>query len=70
MTAQSADLASSETVRTVFVRGLQNAHALEKEAMQIMNRQIERLEHYPQMKQLLLQVSLAVRRCNTRCPCP
>jgi hypothetical protein len=23
-----------------------------------------------EMKQLLLQVSLAVRRCNTRCPCP
>jgi ferritin-like metal-binding protein YciE len=55
MTAGTADLASNETVRTIFIRGLQNAHALEKEAMQLMNRQIERLEHYPQMKQLLQQ---------------
>lgn len=55
MTATTVDLTSSETVRTIFIRGLQNAHALEKQAIQIMSRQIERLEHYPEMKQLLQQ---------------
>jgi ferritin-like metal-binding protein YciE len=55
MTATTADLAASDTVRTVFIRGLQNAHALEKQATQLMNRQIERLEHYPEMKQLLVE---------------
>jgi ferritin-like metal-binding protein YciE len=30
-----------------------NAHALEKEALQIMQRQLERLERYPEMSELL-----------------
>jgi ferritin-like metal-binding protein YciE len=55
MVATTADLSSSDTVRSIFVTGLQNAHALEKEAMQLMNRQIERLEHYPDMKRILQQ---------------
>ncbi|WP_230531729.1 ferritin-like domain-containing protein [Microvirga roseola] len=53
MVATTADLASSETVRTIFITGLQNAHALEKEAIQLMQRQVERFEHYPEMSSLL-----------------
>lgn len=56
MTASTAgmmDLTSNETVRNIFITGLQNAHALEKEALQLMQRQIERFEHYPEMSNLL-----------------
>jgi len=55
MVATTADLSSSETVKNIFITGLQNAHALEKEAIQLMNRQIERIEHYPEMRELLRQ---------------
>ena len=37
------DLTGSETAHSIFITGLVNAHALEKQALQIMNRQIERL---------------------------
>ena len=49
------DLTGSETAHSIFITGLVNAHALEKQALQIMNRQIERLERYPEMEQLLRQ---------------
>lgn len=38
---------------TLYVTALQNTHALEMQALQIMQRQIERLEHYPEMEQAL-----------------
>lgn len=38
-----------DTIRPLFVTGLRNAHALENEALSIMNRQIDRLENYPDM---------------------
>lgn len=41
-------MATSPT-RDLFVVGLRNAHALENEALSIMNRQIERLENYPEL---------------------
>ncbi len=44
---------ASETVQSIFVTGLRNAHALEQEALQIMQRQVERLRHYPEMEQAL-----------------
>ncbi|SCY45604.1 ferritin-like domain-containing protein [Microvirga guangxiensis] len=55
MTASTGttDLASNETVKNVFITGLQNAHALEKEALQLMQRQVERFENYPEMSDLL-----------------
>ena len=56
MTASTAgmmDLSSNETVKNIFITGLQNAHALEKEALQLMQRQVERFEHYPEMSDLL-----------------
>ena len=55
MVATTADLASSETVKNVFITGLQNAHALEKEAVQLMQRQLERFKNYPEMSQVLQQ---------------
>jgi ferritin-like metal-binding protein YciE len=53
MVATTADLASSETVKNIFITGVQNAHALEKEALQLMQRQVERFENYPEMSQIL-----------------
>jgi ferritin-like metal-binding protein YciE len=32
-----------------YITGLRNAHALEKQAIQLMERQVERLENYPAM---------------------
>jgi len=52
-TAGMTDLTSNETVKNIFITGLQNAHALEKEALQLMQRQVERFENYPEMSQLL-----------------
>ena len=46
-------LSSSDTVQSIYVTALRNAHALETEALQIMQRQVERLEHYPEMEQRL-----------------
>ncbi|HEY7383364.1 MAG TPA: ferritin-like domain-containing protein [Beijerinckiaceae bacterium] len=45
----------SETLQSIFVTALRNTHALETEALQIMNRQVERLERYPEMEQKLRQ---------------
>ncbi|TCT02148.1 ferritin-like metal-binding protein YciE [Aquabacter spiritensis] len=43
------DKQMAQSVRDVFVVGLKNAHAVENEALSIMNRQIERLESYPEL---------------------
>ena len=45
-------MSSSDSPRNTFITGLQNAHSLEKEAIQLMNRQIERIENYPEMQLL------------------
>jgi ferritin-like metal-binding protein YciE len=37
----------SEDVREVFITGLRNAHAMEKQALSIMEPQVARLESYP-----------------------
>ncbi len=39
--------------REVFVTGLRNAHAVENQALELMNRQVERIENYPEIKQRL-----------------
>jgi len=39
--------------QSLYVTALQNTHALELQALQIMQRQIERLERYPEMKAIL-----------------
>jgi ferritin-like metal-binding protein YciE len=40
---------TNETARSLFVDGLKNAHALENQALSIMNRQVERLDSYPEL---------------------
>jgi ferritin-like metal-binding protein YciE len=46
---------SSDEVRSVFVTGLKNAHAMENQALAIMRPQADRLESYPEMAQHLRQ---------------
>jgi len=36
--------------QSVFVTALRNAHALENQALELMNRQVERIENYPEVK--------------------
>lgn len=36
--------------RLLYVTGLHNAHAMETQAIQLLSRQVERLEHYPEME--------------------
>lgn len=40
---------SSNTTRELFVTGLVNAHAVEKQALSIMTPQVSRIEHYPEV---------------------
>ena len=46
---------TSERANSVFVTGLKNAHALENQALELMNRQVERIENYPDIKAKLKQ---------------
>ncbi len=45
--------AAKDTAREIFVVGLRNAHALEREAVQIMQRQVDRIQNYPEVSQRL-----------------
>ena len=36
--------------RSIYVTALKNTHALELQALQIMERQVERLQRYPEME--------------------
>jgi ferritin-like metal-binding protein YciE len=51
----SSALAGNENVQQIFVVGVQNAHSLEKQAIQLMERQIERITNYPEMRARLEQ---------------
>jgi ferritin-like metal-binding protein YciE len=44
---------SAQTAQDLFADGLRNAHAMEKQALSIMQPQLNRLEHYPQVATLL-----------------
>jgi ferritin-like metal-binding protein YciE len=43
----------ASSIRDIYITGLQNAHALEAQAIQLCNRQVERLENYPEMREQL-----------------
>jgi ferritin-like metal-binding protein YciE len=43
----------SEEAQHIYVVGLRNAHALEKQAIEIMERQVGRLTHYPELSRRL-----------------
>jgi ferritin-like metal-binding protein YciE len=40
----------TQTARDIFVVGLRNAHAMEVQARELMERQSERLDDYPEVK--------------------
>src|SRR5947199_1875355 len=40
----------TQTARDIFVVGLRNAHAMEVQARELMERQSERLDEYPEVK--------------------
>lgn len=40
---------ATPTVRTVFITGLQNAHAVENQALALIDRQLDRLARYPEV---------------------
>ena len=48
-------MTSTISARDVFVDGLRNAHAMEKQALSIMEPQLKRLEHYPEVSAMLDQ---------------
>ena len=41
------------SIKDIYITGLQNAHALEAQAIQLCQRQVERLENYPEMREQL-----------------
>jgi ferritin-like metal-binding protein YciE len=51
-TATGRPLTSDAALET-YATGLKNAHALEQQAMQLMQRQLERYEHYPEVSRRL-----------------
>jgi len=53
MAATTTGVTSSETTQSIFITALRNTHALEQEALQIMERQLERIDHYPEMADML-----------------
>src|SRR3954447_15772691 len=44
---------TSDAARSIFITGLKNAHALEAQATQIIGRQLDRLENYPEVAERL-----------------
>jgi ferritin-like metal-binding protein YciE len=40
----------AQTAREIFIVGLRNAHAMETQARELMERQSERLDEYPEVK--------------------
>ena len=44
---------NSEFARDFFVTGLRNQHAVENQAIELLGRQIDRLENYPEMSAML-----------------
>lgn len=53
----------SKTARDLFVVGLRNAHAMEIQARELMERQSERLDDYPEVK---AKVSAHLRETNAQ----
>lgn len=44
-----------DTFRSIFATGVRNAHALEKQAIQLIERQLPRLDDYPEVKARMRQ---------------
>lgn len=54
------------SIRDIYITGLQNAHALEAQAIQLCQRQVERLEHYPELRERLREHLEESRRQQQR----
>lgn len=56
-------------VRTIFVTGLKNAHAMENQALSIMKPQVARIENYPEvaakLEQHIRETELQITRIET-----
>lgn len=46
---------ASDAALDTYIAGIKNAHALEKQAQQLIERQLERIENYPEVERLLRQ---------------
>ncbi|HEY0418209.1 MAG TPA: ferritin-like domain-containing protein [Acetobacteraceae bacterium] len=44
---------TTETAREIYMTGLRNQHAVEQQAIELLERQVGRLENYPEMSQRL-----------------
>lgn len=47
--ATTYEMSAAERFQELFITGLKNAHALEKQALSIMEPQVRRIEHYPEV---------------------
>jgi ferritin-like metal-binding protein YciE len=47
------DMAKTISAKDVFLSGLRNAHAMERQALAILQPQVNRLQHYPEVSALL-----------------
>ena len=56
----------ASSIQEIYITGLQNAHALEAQAIQLCNRQVERLENYPEMREQLRMHAEESRRQQER----
>ena len=58
----------ADTMQNIYAVGLRNAHALEKQATQLMQRQIERIESYPehadQLRRHLAETETQIQRLD------
>ena len=45
--------ADNDRITSLFITGLKNAHAMEKQALSIMTPQVQRIEHYPEVAERL-----------------
>jgi ferritin-like metal-binding protein YciE len=50
LSPEERDMSGTTDTQELYLQGLRNAHALETQALEIMQRQAERLENYPEMK--------------------
>jgi ferritin-like metal-binding protein YciE len=59
---------ASPTLRSVFVTGLQNAHAVENQALALIDRQLDRLVRYPEISERLrahrVETEVQIRRLD------
>jgi ferritin-like metal-binding protein YciE len=60
--------ANGNTIHEIYHTGLRNQHALEMTAIELTERQVERLEHYPEMAERLRQHHPTMHLSTKRLP--